>query len=103
LKLLKVLSGDHPPLFLEIFAEASRNPRIAAILQEIDLQVRTALVEAFASVAGPDVDTRHLWTVADLLLTFVGGLSERPFAHPGLDRERLAELMSGMIVEQIGN
>jgi AcrR family transcriptional regulator len=101
LKLLKVMSKDHPPLFLEIFAEASRNPRIAAILQEIDLQAREALVEAFTAFAAPGTDAAHLRVVGDLFLTFIGGLSERPVAHPGLEGVRLADMMCDMIVAQI--
>lgn len=99
--LLSVMSKDHPPLFLEIFAEASRNPRIAAILQEIDRQARDALVEAFSAFGGGDADRDHLAIVADLFLAFVGGASHRPVVHEGLDRERLAEMMSNMLVDQI--
>lgn len=101
LMLLGVMAKEHPPLFLEIFAEASRNPRIAAILQAIDREARTALVTAFTAFAPHDVDPAHLSALADLFLTFIGGLSERRVAHPGFDVERLTDMMCAMLAEQI--
>lgn len=101
LMLVSMMSKDHPPLFLEIFAEASRNPRIAAILHEIDLQARTALTDAFGAFAARDADPARLALVTDLFLTCVGGLSQRLVAHPEIDTERLAEMLSIVIVDQI--
>lgn len=98
--LLSVMAKEHPPLFLEIFAEASRNPRIAAILQEIDLHARRAVLDAFTAFA-PTGDPTHLAAVADLFLTFIGGLSQRIVAHPDVATEPLAEMMCGMIADQI--
>lgn len=99
--LLKVMSDDHPHLFLDIFAEASRNPRIAAILHEIDVQARTGLITAFTAFAAPGSDPAHLAVVADLFLTFIGGVSERRVANPALAIGRLADMMSAMIVDKI--
>jgi AcrR family transcriptional regulator len=99
--LLDVLTQDDPPLFLEIFAEASRNPRIATILQAIDSHARSALVEVFAAFGAKDADPAHLWVMADLFLSFVGGLNGRRVIHPALDAERLSEMMAAMVVDQI--
>lgn len=99
--LSRVVSDDHPPLFLEIFAEASRNPRIAAILQEIDVHARAGLVEAFAGFAAPGAEPGHLSAVADLFLTIVGGLSQRGVANPAFERDRLTDLLAELIVGQI--
>jgi len=96
-----VMDDKKPPLFLETFAEAPRNPRIAAILSGIDAQARAALVAVFTAFGAPGSDPAHLAVVADLFLTFVGGLSQRPVAHSQVDRERLADMMSGMVVDQI--
>jgi len=99
--LLDVMSKEQLPLFLEIFAEASRNPRIGAILREIDLRARTALIEVFAAFAAPGVDPAQLSAIADLFLSFVGGLNERRVVNAELDIERLAEMMCRMVVDQI--
>ncbi len=92
---------DEPPLFLEIFAEGSRNPRIATILQALDAEVRTTLVSAFMPFAAPGTDPAQLATVADLFLVFVSGVSERRIGNPRVDIDRLIEMMSGILVDQI--
>lgn len=98
--LLSVMAKEKPQLFLEIFAEASRNPRIAAILAEIDSQARAALLDAFTAFA-PDAEPGRLSVVVDLFLTFIGGVSHRIVADATLDMDRLAEMMCGLIVDQI--
>ncbi|MEG3174684.1 TetR/AcrR family transcriptional regulator [Sphingomonas sp. RB3P16] len=96
-----VVAGDQSPLFLEIFAEASRNARIAAILQDIELRVRPALIEAFVGFAGPTAERQHLSRVADLFFVFIGGISQRAIANPALDVAYLVDMMAEMIEAQI--
>ena len=85
---------DDPALLLEVFAEASRNPLVATLLQERDGILRESFKEALAigqsqgSIA-KDVDLNSL---IDLLAAIFDGLTIRNALHPDADRDGMLRL-----------
>jgi AcrR family transcriptional regulator len=84
---------DKPPekarLITEMWAEAGRNPRVAAITRSIDVDVVAGierLMEAAkaAGVASPELDSRF---GARFFFTFVAGLFKRIAIEPDFDSE----------------
>lgn len=90
-----------PDLFLEIIAEAARNPRIAAVLQEIAARSRPALIEAFARHAPGTPCQADLEVQADLLITLTSGLHSLTIGHPNLDKQRLVARIEAVLEREI--
>ena len=89
-------------LFVEIWAEAARNPTIGAITRAMDEDALTKIEQAVAiakacSEAAPTVEAP---AIARLFFTYVGGLIKRLALEPDLDREaeaaRAAELFKAL-------
>ncbi len=77
---------------MEIHAEASRNPKIAAALQDADQNSRTqfrALFKAAREKRGLAVDDATLDGRLDTLIALFQGLPIRALHRPGIDREAL--------------
>ncbi|MBV9289883.1 MAG: TetR/AcrR family transcriptional regulator [Hyphomicrobiales bacterium] len=80
-------------LFVEIWAEAARNPAIGAITRAMDKDALTKIEQAVAIAkacgeAAPAIDAQ---AVARLFFTYVGGLIKRLALEPDLDREAEAD------------
>ena len=82
-------------LWLEVLAEAARNPEIARIVQTADKTMRESIVRLLRRVREargiesqipPDI-------VAELLMALFEGLANRTVAHPQLDKEQLVKVL----------
>jgi AcrR family transcriptional regulator len=68
---------DDPTLLPEILAEASRNPRVAAIMREGDQRIRRHIAAALTMLA-PDATPARVRCVEELMMTLMmGGCSRR--------------------------
>jgi TetR/AcrR family transcriptional regulator, repressor for uid operon len=94
---------DKPPekarLIVEIWAEAGRNPRVAALSRQIDADVLAGvekLMEAAkaAGVASPRLDSRF---GARFFFTFVAGLFKRIAVEADFDPEAEAPVAIGVL------
>lgn len=68
---------DDDPLLPEIFAEASRNPRIAEIVRTVDAGFRDALERALAILAPGASRAAERSVLAEFLLTMMAGHCSR--------------------------
>jgi AcrR family transcriptional regulator len=97
-------SGDadqmSAPLFLEISAQATRDPEIAAIVEDADMLLRNHLRDAIhrsaASKAVFQDDARAKSRMV-LLLSLVEGLAVRSCREPDLDHESLRNALTKFI------
>lgn len=86
-------------MIIEIWTEATRNPRIAEITRALDDDVRSGLerildaAKAAGSVA-PSVDSRF---AASVIFTLVGGLFKRMALERGFDAEVEGAMATGVI------
>ena len=92
-------TGDKARMIVEIWAEAGRNARVAAMTRAIDALVLDKierLVEAAraAGVAAPDLDARF---AARFIFTFVAGLFKRMATEPDFDRSAEAAMAYGVM------
>ena len=94
---------DKPPekarLIVEIWAEAGRNPRVAALSRQIDAEVLAGLEKLLnaakaASLASPHLDSR---IGARFFFTFVAGLFKRIAVEPDFDPEAEAPVAIGVL------
>lgn len=92
-----LLDTLEPSLFLEMFAEAARNPNIALILQDTDEAVRARLTKSFRQFADATVPDQNIDVVVQIMLVIMGGLINRPVAEPALARQTLARQSASII------
>ena len=89
-------------LFVEIWAEAARNPAIGAITRAVDQDALAKIEQAvkIAKACGEAAPTVEAAAVARLFFTYVGGLIKRLALEPDLDREaeaaRAADLFKAL-------
>ena len=86
-------------LIVEIWAEAGRNPRVAALSRQIDADVLAGvgkLLDAAkaAGIASPRLDSRF---GAQFFFTYVAGLFKRIAVEPDFDPEAEAPLAIGVL------
>lgn len=92
--------GMSAPLLLEISAEATRDPQIAAALDRFDAALREAIrdwVTRSPASGGHGVAVDQAPKRALLLQIIVEGLKVRETREPGLDRELLADALHEFI------
>ncbi len=86
-------------LIVEIWAEAGRNPRVAAITRAIDADVLAGLERLMdaakaGGVASPGLDSRF---GARFFLTFVAGIFKRIAIEPDFDRDAETTMAVGVL------
>jgi len=89
-----------PTLFLEIRAEATRNPQIAAALRRSDKVTQEGLqawLESPRSEGGYGMSPEAAATRALLLRSLVGGLALHATREPDLDLEKLKAAMDDLL------
>lgn len=96
------LDPDHASLQLEIVAEASRNPKIADMVQRADTTVRRRLIELVRAAARGPVDEVDLTARAELLLALFEGLMIRTLRQPEIDRPALKRGLRDAVRHLIG-
>jgi AcrR family transcriptional regulator len=90
---------DKAGMFVEIVAEAARNPRIAATTRAMDAEVRrglTMLIEA-AKAKGEAAASLDAGFAARLLSTLVNGLIKRRALEPDFDVDAEAAMAIGVL------
>ena len=88
-------SPEKAGLFLEITVEASRNPKVAAMVQEADRVMRSTLAGMIAESCGctePDTEDRLMARV-DMIVTLYEGLTIRAIRNPGINRDSAIDAM----------
>lgn len=96
------LDADHASLQIEIVAEASRNPKIADMVQRADATVRRRLIELVRAAARGPVDEADLVARAELLLALFEGLMLRTLRQPDIDRQALKRGLRDAVRHMIG-
>ncbi|ABM95915.1 TetR/AcrR family transcriptional regulator [Methylibium petroleiphilum] len=96
------LDADHASLQIEIVAEASRNPKIADMVQRADATVRRRLIELVRAAARGPVDEADLVARAELLLALFEGLMLRTLRQPEIDRQALKRGLRDAVRHMIG-
>ena len=84
-------------LFLEVMAEAGRNPKIAEMAAAEHGATRQWLMALFASGRGAELSESQIADLADILLLFIAGLRVRAAFDPNIDHERMVRLLSKII------
>jgi AcrR family transcriptional regulator len=82
------LDPNYWMLPLEIFAESSRNPRIAAVAQEADRRARDefrAILQKGRALHGLSTDTKDIDGRMEAIISLFQGLQLRALHNPGLD------------------
>jgi len=92
LRVKENLDPNHWMLPLEIFAESSRNPRIASMAQEADRRVRDqfrAILRKGREVHGLPVDDKDIDGRMESIISLFQGLQLRALQNPDLEVETL--------------
>jgi AcrR family transcriptional regulator len=94
---------NRPPekarMIVEMWAEAGRNPRVAAITEAVDADVLRGLEKLFdaAKAAGAASESLESRLGASFFFTFVGGLFKRLATEPAFDPEKEGEMAVGVL------
>lgn len=91
-------------LKLEIVAEASRNPRIAEIVQAADRQCLASLADTLRALrrsCGHADDEPRIAGLCELIAAMFEGLMIRSIRNPGLDQQGVTEAFRRVIRELI--
>lgn len=92
LRVRENLDPNHWLLPLEIYAEASRNPRIATVAQEADVRARNefrAILRKGRALHGLTVDDRDIDGRMEAIISLFQGLQLRALQNPDLDADGL--------------
>ena len=98
--MLKVFANtDYGRLGVEVLAEASRNPKVAAVFSHNETELKAALVTALkkAKRDGQIDPGLTLRAIAELLLALIDGLSTRTLVDPGCKPQQLDKATRVMI------
>lgn len=96
------LDHDHAALQVEIVAEASRNPKIAALVRRADATVRARLIELVRTASQGQIGEDELAARAELLMTLCEGLMIRTLRHPEIDRAAITHGLRGVVRHLLG-
>jgi TetR/AcrR family transcriptional repressor of uid operon len=97
-------AGPDPVMTLEIYAEATRNPAVARIVRDSELQARGEAVALLAAlrdrgVVSPKAD---LASAAALLMALVDGLMIRRMTDPTANIQALAPMLRAVLATLAG-
>ena len=88
---------DSSALFLEVMAEAARNPRVAEMAAAEQRATRQWLLELFIGGRGSELSSEQIEDLVDLFLLFITGLRVRAAYDPKIDRARMIRLLGKII------
>ena len=80
-------------LMLEITAEATRNPEIAATLRESDSEIKTRVLNCLKG----GTDKQELEMRLEILVALFQGLGIRNIVNPNLDKALITKLMKDIV------
>lgn len=88
-------------LLAEVFAEATRNPRVGQILHSIDTRLHQSLMTALHAIAPGERSGDALERLADLILALGSGTWYRRIADPSFNHQGLARYASEVVQGEI--
>jgi AcrR family transcriptional regulator len=80
-------------LTLEVLAEAARNPRVAAILEDADAEERAFRRDVLRQMLSPDCSERELAARGEVLAMLFEGMAVRGVNNPGADRAAIGKVL----------
>jgi AcrR family transcriptional regulator len=89
-------------LFLEVMAEAARNPKVAEMAASRQNATRQGLTALFASGRGFELGRDQIEDLVDILQLFMAGLRVRAAFEPNIDHERMVRLLRKIITATPG-
>ena len=84
-------------LMLEVVAEAARNPTVAAILRDADVEERQMQQDLLKQVLPPGCDERESQARGEVLSMLFEGMSVRGVNNPDSDHEAIARVLQSVI------
>jgi AcrR family transcriptional regulator len=93
----QVANKQSASVYLEVMAEAARNPKIAEMATAHYNLTRSLLMNLFASGRGAELSESQIEDLTDLLQLFIAGLRVRAIHDPDIDRDRMARLMQKIV------
>ena len=90
------------PLVLEVMAEASRNPKVAAIVRAADDQERALASQMLARSRKPEWSEAEFAARTELIGAMFDGLVIRSVNHPEQDRQAMATVMKSVLTCLLG-
>jgi AcrR family transcriptional regulator len=84
-------------LVLEVLAEAARNPRVAAILQDADTKERDLLHDVLRQILPPNCSERGVAARGEVLRMLFEGMTIRGVSNPAADRAGIGEVLGGVL------
>ena len=91
------LNRGKSALQIEVMAEAVRNPRVAAMVQSVDAQVRATLRGLLQGASPAGKPLRDLDGRVDVLMALFDGLMIRALRHPGIGRQQVTRVLGTTI------
>ncbi len=91
------LNPSKSALQIEVMAEAGRNPRVAAMVQSFDAQVRATLRGLLQGGSPQGGTPQDLDGKVDVLMALFDGLMIRALRHPGINRQQVTRVLSATI------
>ncbi|MDB5436975.1 MAG: TetR family transcriptional regulator [Phenylobacterium sp.] len=88
---------ERSALKLEVLAEAARNPRVAAILQDADVEERALKLAVLKQIAPPGCDDRELAARGEVLSMLFEGMAVRGVNNPATDRAAIGEVLRSIL------
>lgn len=87
-----LLNRDRAAIFLEMHAEAGRNPKIGAVLTELDRNLRELLKELIGRVRSSQSTTLEVTeSTIEMVLLMLQGVAARVTINPDMNRRTLEE------------
>jgi AcrR family transcriptional regulator len=93
----QVANKQSASVYLEVMAEAARNPKIAEMATANYNVTRSLLMNMFASGRGGEMSETQIEDLTELLQMFIAGLRVRAVHDPDIDRGRIVRLMQKII------
>ena len=93
------IKAEHPRLGVEILAEASRNPKVAKLFDNTELETKKTLVRMLQDAAerGEIDSTLKAEHTAEILLALIEGIEGRAILNPSIKVRSLAPTLATLI------
>ena len=93
------IKAEHPRLGVEILAEASRNPKVAKLFDNTELETKKTLVRMLQDAAerGEIDSTLKAEHTAEILLALIEGIEGRSILNPSIKVRSLAPTLAILI------
>jgi AcrR family transcriptional regulator len=103
--LLRFVEGeddlDASRLFVEVVAESSRNPRIAAVFAGLQQSLRAHLSSAIEMLASSSGSSERSHLLADVIMTMSLGILQHRVMMPGSEVKTIAKALQAIITDRL--